>query len=108
MPLSANELLHAAREHPLALIRQLWLWEWHAFILWAILAAIAIPAIALVLTPILRRLLERVRPTTTRSSPRSECLLRPRVLLNRIAAPHPRRIDHVPQLDRSRRQPLIQ
>ena len=61
MPLSANELLHAARQHPLSLIRQLWLWEWHAFLLWAILAAIAIPAIALALTPIMRRLLERVR-----------------------------------------------
>jgi uncharacterized protein (DUF2062 family) len=61
MPLSASELLHAAREHPLALIRQLWLWEWHAFLLWAILAAIVIPAIALALTPIMRHLLERVR-----------------------------------------------
>ena len=61
MPLSANELLHAAREHPVVLSRQLWLWEWHAFLLWAILAAIAIPAIALALTPIMRRLLERVR-----------------------------------------------
>ena len=35
MPLSASELLHAAREHPLDLSRQLWLWEWHAFLLWA-------------------------------------------------------------------------
>jgi uncharacterized protein (DUF2062 family) len=61
MPLSANQLLHAARERPLSLIRQLWLWEWHAFLLWAILAAIAIPALALTLTPIMRRLLERVR-----------------------------------------------
>ncbi len=60
MPLSATELLHAARVHPLALTRQLWLWEWHAFLLWAILAAIAIPVIALTLTPLLRRLLVRV------------------------------------------------
>ena len=60
MPLSAKELLRAAREHPIQLSRQLWLWEWHAFLLWAILAAIAIPAIALVLTPILNRLLIRV------------------------------------------------
>jgi uncharacterized protein (DUF2062 family) len=60
MPLSANELLRLAREHPLALSRQLWLWEWHAFLLWAILAAILIPAIALALVPLLRRLLKRV------------------------------------------------
>jgi hypothetical protein len=61
MPLSASELLHAAREHPLDLARQLWLWEWHAFLLWLILAAVAIPALALAFTPILRRLLNRVR-----------------------------------------------
>jgi uncharacterized protein (DUF2062 family) len=60
MPLSANELLHAAHEHPLALTRRLWLWEWHAFLLWVVLAAVAIPLVALALTPILRRLLSRV------------------------------------------------
>jgi hypothetical protein len=61
MPLSASELLHAAREHPLALTRQLWLWEWHAFLLWVIVAAVTIPLIALALTPVLRLLLGRVR-----------------------------------------------
>jgi hypothetical protein len=61
MPLSASELLHAAREHPLALSRQLWLWEWHAFLLWAAIAVVAVPSIALALTPILRRFLDRVR-----------------------------------------------
>jgi uncharacterized protein (DUF2062 family) len=61
MPLSANELLHSAREHPLALSRQLWVWEWHAFLLWAAIAAVAIPIIALAITPVLRLLLGRVR-----------------------------------------------
>jgi uncharacterized protein (DUF2062 family) len=61
MPLSASELLHVAREHPLTLARQLWLWEWHALLLWAVLAIVAVPAIAIALTPILRRLLKRVR-----------------------------------------------
>ncbi len=60
MPLSANELLRAAREHPLDLTHRLWLWEWHAFLLWLILAALAIPVLALALTPLLRRLLVRV------------------------------------------------
>jgi uncharacterized protein (DUF2062 family) len=60
MSLSANELLHAAREHPLALSRQLWLWEWHAFLLWIIVAIVAIPLAELALTPILRRLLARI------------------------------------------------
>jgi hypothetical protein len=72
MPLSANELLHAARKHPVALSRQLWLWEWHAFLLWAAIAAVAIPIIALALTPVLRLLLGRVRahqyPVIPRSS----------------------------------------
>jgi uncharacterized protein (DUF2062 family) len=61
MPVSANELLHAAREHPIALSRQLWLWEWHAFLLWAAIAAVSIPIIALAITPVLRLLLGRVR-----------------------------------------------
>jgi uncharacterized protein (DUF2062 family) len=61
LPLSPSQLLHDAREAPLALIRQLWLWESHALILWAILAAILTPAIALTLTPVLRRLLTRVQ-----------------------------------------------
>jgi hypothetical protein len=60
MPLSAGELLRAAREHPVALSRQLWLWEWHALIVWALFALIAVPCAALLLTPLLRRLLRRV------------------------------------------------
>ncbi len=79
LPLSATELLHAAREHPVALIRQLWLWEWHAFLLWAAIAAIAAPCLALVLTPLLRRLLVQVQrhhysslsPTRRTSQPHS-------------------------------------
>jgi hypothetical protein len=61
MPLSANQLLHAARKDPIALTRQLWLWEWHAFVLWALIAAVAIPLCALALTPLLRRLLTRIQ-----------------------------------------------
>ena len=61
MPLSAKELIHAARETPLALVRQLWLWESHALVVWLALAAVLTPALALILTPILRRLLSRVQ-----------------------------------------------
>jgi uncharacterized protein (DUF2062 family) len=72
MPLSPSELLHAAREHPIDLTRRLWLWEWHAFLLWTILAAVAIPTLAVILTPILRKLLVRVTkhqyPLLSRSS----------------------------------------
>jgi uncharacterized protein (DUF2062 family) len=76
MPLSANQLLHAARTNPIALSRQLWSWEWHASIVWAVLAAIAIPLIALALTPVLRNLLERVEnheyPVLHRSNPQEK------------------------------------
>lgn len=60
IPFSANELFHFARKHPIELIRQLWQWEWHAFVLWAALATVAVPLIALALTPLLRKLLFRV------------------------------------------------
>jgi uncharacterized protein (DUF2062 family) len=61
MPLSGKELLHAARETPLALIRQLWLWESHALVVWAIFTAVLVPVFALAMTPILARLLSRVQ-----------------------------------------------
>ena len=60
IPLDASELFHIAREHPLHLIYQLWRWEWHAFLLWAAIAALAVPLFALVLTPVLRKWLLRV------------------------------------------------
>ena len=60
MPLSPLVFLQAARTAPIALMRQLWLWEWHAFVLWAGMSVVAAPVIALALTPVLRRLLARV------------------------------------------------
>lgn len=59
MPLTPALLLHAARTHPIALTRQLWLWEWHALLVWLAVALIAMPFLALLLTPPLRRLLLR-------------------------------------------------
>jgi uncharacterized protein (DUF2062 family) len=61
MPLSPHLFFQAARSAPLALTRQIWLWEWHAFVLWAVAAVVAAPAIAVGLTPVLRRLLVRVQ-----------------------------------------------
>jgi uncharacterized protein (DUF2062 family) len=60
LPLSPSSLLHAARHNPIALTRQLWLWEWHAWLLWVSAAIVFIPIIALALTPLLKRLLIRV------------------------------------------------
>ena len=61
MPLSPRVFLHAAHTAPLALTRQLWLWEWHALVVWVAIAVVAAPLIALTLTPVLRRLLTRVQ-----------------------------------------------
>jgi uncharacterized protein (DUF2062 family) len=61
MPLSPRMFLLAARKAPLALTRQLWLWEWHALVVWAAISLLAAPLLALVLTPILKRLLSRIQ-----------------------------------------------
>jgi uncharacterized protein (DUF2062 family) len=61
MPLAPRVLLQEARSAPLTLTRQIWMWEWHAFVLWAAIALIAAPPIALALTPLLQRVRERVQ-----------------------------------------------
>lgn len=61
LPLSPKALFAAARTAPVDLVRQLWLWESHAFVVWAVFALFAMPAIALGLTPVLRKLLARVQ-----------------------------------------------
>ena len=61
MPLSPHLFLQAARASPIALIRQLWFWEWHAMVLWAAISAVAAPLIAIALTPMLQRLLTRIQ-----------------------------------------------
>lgn len=60
LPLSANSILAEARNSPLALIRQIWLWEYHALIVWAAFAVVAAPVIAISLTPLLHKLLKRI------------------------------------------------
>lgn len=57
VPLSPAAIMQAARSHPVDLIKVLWLWEWHALILWAVLSAVLMPLIAIALTPLLRRLM---------------------------------------------------
>ncbi|WP_396127143.1 DUF2062 domain-containing protein [Edaphobacter bradus] len=60
LPLSPRSLLATARATPIALVRKIWLWEWHALVLWTALAVVLLPVIALALTPLLNRLLVRV------------------------------------------------
>jgi len=61
MPLSPHLFFQDAHHAPVALARRLWMWEWHAFVMWAVIATIAAPLLALLLTPLLDRLLNRVQ-----------------------------------------------
>ena len=67
LTLSLGALLDAARHAPLSLLRQIWMWEWHALVVWAIFASLVAPLLAAALTPVLRRLLLRVHPGGTPS-----------------------------------------
>jgi uncharacterized protein (DUF2062 family) len=60
IPFSPKLLFFQARTHPIALIKSLWLWEWHALILWAAASTVLLPAFALLLTLALRKLLARI------------------------------------------------
>lgn len=60
MPLAGHALFHAARAHPWSTTRMLWTWEWHALIVWTGVAALICPALAAMLTPLLKRLHARL------------------------------------------------
>jgi uncharacterized protein (DUF2062 family) len=61
MPLSAAVFLRYARTSPIALVRLIWIWEWHALLLWLVLAIVFAPVIALTLAPLLSRIQGRIR-----------------------------------------------
>jgi uncharacterized protein (DUF2062 family) len=61
MPLSPHLFFKAVRTAPLTLARQLWSWEWHAFVVWAAVSVVAAPLITLALTPLLRKLQSRIQ-----------------------------------------------
>lgn len=61
VPLAGHELWYAAKHHPWDTTRLLWSWEWHALIVWAVFAVVAVPVIALSSEPMLRKMAERVR-----------------------------------------------
>lgn len=63
LPLHPAEIFAQAKTHPIALVKTLWLWEWHALILWAALAAVVTPAMALLLTRVFARAMPKTRHT---------------------------------------------
>ncbi len=48
LPLDRRQLEHLSH-HPLKLIRDIWQWEWHALLIWAVIAAVLCPVLAIYL-----------------------------------------------------------
>jgi uncharacterized protein (DUF2062 family) len=67
LPLTLQQIEHLSH-HPLHLLRAIWQWEWHALIVWGLLAAIMMPLLAMYLRRALVLLMRRHR-TLMRSRP---------------------------------------
>jgi hypothetical protein len=67
LPMDRKQLLHLSH-HPLRLFHDIWQWEWHALIVWGVIAAIAMPLLAVSLRRALVVLMRRHR-TLMRSRP---------------------------------------
>ena len=67
LPFDRHEI-HRLSHHPLAMVRELWLWQWHALVVWGVISAVALPVLAgylrrgLVLLMRRNRALMRERP----------------------------------------------
>jgi uncharacterized protein (DUF2062 family) len=61
LPLEGNSLWSAVKLHPWDTTRALWVWEWHALVVWAMFAVVAMPTIALCLRPVLERIARRLQ-----------------------------------------------
>jgi uncharacterized protein (DUF2062 family) len=67
LPMDRRQLEHLSH-HPLQLIHAIWQWEWHALLVWAMVAGIAMPVLAMYLRRALIVLLRRHK-TLIRSRP---------------------------------------
>ena len=45
LPMSLKQIEHLSH-HPLRLVRNIWQWEWHALIVWGVVAAVVMPMLA--------------------------------------------------------------
>ncbi|QMV18027.1 DUF2062 domain-containing protein [Granulicella sp. 5B5] len=63
-PMEGHHLLAAVRHHPWDTTRALWLWEWHALVVWVVCAAVTMPLVALALRPLLRRMMHKAELET--------------------------------------------
>lgn len=67
LPMDRKQLEHLSH-HPMRLFHEIWQWEWHALVVWGVIAAIAMPLLAMYLRRVLILLLRRNR-TLVRSRP---------------------------------------
>ena len=67
LPLNRRQIEHLSH-HPWRLIRDIWQWEWHALIVWGLVAAILMPLLAMYIRRALVLLMRRHR-TLVRSRP---------------------------------------
>jgi uncharacterized protein (DUF2062 family) len=61
LPMQGKKLFEAARAHPWDTTRILWRWEWHALVIWAMFATVALPALGFGLAPLLNKMQRRMR-----------------------------------------------
>ncbi|HZL53765.1 MAG TPA: DUF2062 domain-containing protein [Terracidiphilus sp.] len=60
IPLELPAIFHAVKLHPWQTTRLLWNWEWHALVVWAMVAAVVAPVLKMLLKPALVRMLDRL------------------------------------------------
>src|SRR3954451_4364185 len=68
LPMDREQLEHLSR-HPLQLFHEIWQWEWHALIVWGVVAGIAMPLLVVYLRRALVVLMRRQHRTLLRSRP---------------------------------------
>jgi hypothetical protein len=61
LPIHGKELYEAVKHHPWDTTKLLWTWEWHALIVWVVVAAVALPAIAMGVKPVLEKMARRMK-----------------------------------------------
>ena len=60
LPLTRRQIEHLSH-HPLRLLHAIWQWEWHALVIWGVVAAITMPLLAMYIRRALVLLMRRNR-----------------------------------------------
>jgi hypothetical protein len=81
MPMGRKQLEHLSH-HPFRMVHEIWRWDWHVLIVWGVVAAVAMPLLAIYLRRVLIVLLRRHR-RLVRSRPATIRIWRWRILTRR-------------------------